>query len=373
MSLPQVTASAASCLLLVIALLNASIAHACLMSHQLIGATKAAPQPSLLLVYLARAESQMKEGKLDEAADTLRQALKLPLAAQGRGIVYQRLGAILKKAGELPDALATFRAAVQEQPNNSAAHYELGLVLWEVDHFEAAEVSLRTVVRLEPDHAEAHYWLAGALLWQAKLREAHTFAQRAHELGKKSKDWPHRSRELLADAETALKLEDWLKKKPLGKSAVEIAGTTPEQVLFQDPTLYARLCTARGFYAVATYWYNHLFMSQDYVTACARVQAGCGLGVDAHVLDDERRKQYRQTALTDLQYRLERTEALLGANRTTVWEVRRTMHDFQLTPALSCVRDPAALAKLPAAERQEWQKFWQDVQQLLEKVRKRGP
>ena len=30
-------------------------------------------------------------------------------------------------------------------------------------------------------------------------------------------------------------------------------------------------------------------------------------------------------------------------------------------PALADVRDPAALAKLPDAEREQWQRFWSDV------------
>jgi hypothetical protein len=32
---------------------------------------------------------------------------------------------------------------------------------------------------------------------------------------------------------------------------------------------------------------------------------------------------------------------------------------------LAVVRDPHALAKLPEGERQEWQKFWADVNELV--------
>jgi hypothetical protein len=37
-------------------------------------------------------------------------------------------------------------------------------------------------------------------------------------------------------------------------------------------------------------------------------------------------------------------------------------------PVLAGVRDPAALANLPEPERQTWQAFWQEVEELL-----RGP
>jgi hypothetical protein len=44
--------------------------------------------------------------------------------------------------------------------------------------------------------------------------------------------------------------------------------------------------------------------------------------------------------------------------------VRYQAHWWETDPDLSSVRDPAALAKLPEAERQKWQKLWQDVEDL---------
>ena len=38
---------------------------------------------------------------------------------------------------------------------------------------------------------------------------------------------------------------------------------------------------------------------------------------------------------------------------------------WQTEPALASVRDPAALAKLPDAERQQWGRLWADVAALL--------
>jgi hypothetical protein len=37
---------------------------------------------------------------------------------------------------------------------------------------------------------------------------------------------------------------------------------------------------------------------------------------------------------------------------------------------LSGVRDPQALAQLPAKERQDWQRFWADIDALLKKAGK---
>ena len=40
------------------------------------------------------------------------------------------------------------------------------------------------------------------------------------------------------------------------------------------------------------------------------------------------------------------------------------MLQWQQSPSLACVRGEAARAKLPEAERREWQKLWEDVAEL---------
>jgi hypothetical protein len=47
---------------------------------------------------------------------------------------------------------------------------------------------------------------------------------------------------------------------------------------------------------------------------------------------------------------------------------RQVLEALRGLPVLAGVRDPAALARLPESERQEWQAFWQEVEGLL-----RGP
>jgi tetratricopeptide (TPR) repeat protein len=45
--------------------------------------------------------------------------------------------------------------------------------------------------------------------------------------------------------------------------------------------------------------------------------------------------------------------------------VNWSLTTWQTDPALASVRDPAALARLPAAERQQWQRLWADVAALV--------
>jgi hypothetical protein len=48
--------------------------------------------------------------------------------------------------------------------------------------------------------------------------------------------------------------------------------------------------------------------------------------------------------------------------------VRQTLQHWQKRPDLAGVRDKAALDRLPAAERDAWQRLWSDVGSLLQRA-----
>ena len=49
------------------------------------------------------------------------------------------------------------------------------------------------------------------------------------------------------------------------------------------------------------------------------------------------------------------------------------MQHWQQDADLAGIRDAAALAKFPEAERKEWQAFWNDVHGLLERAQGKTP
>jgi len=55
----------------------------------------------------------------------------------------------------------------------------------------------------------------------------------------------------------------------------------------------------------------------------------------------------------------------LARNRATV---EQKMQHWQADTDLAGVRDPDALAKLPAPERESWRKLWADVEALRKKA-----
>src|SRR5262249_790162 len=99
---------------------------------------------------------------------------------------------------------------------------------------------------------------------------------------------------------------------------------------------------------------------------CAAALAAAGKGEDAAKLDDKERARLRQQALTWLRADLAAYTQLVAnpANRQAV--AQRLAH-WQKNADLASVRGDA-LAKLPEAERQQWQTLWDEVEGLRKRA-----
>src|SRR5262249_53734729 len=145
----------------------------------------------------------------------------------------------------------------------------------------------------------------------------------------------------------------------------------------EDRLALASLCQFRRLYRASAQFYaaalaadtspaNDLRASQQYHAACVAAQAGCGLGEDARTLDDRGKLRLRALALAWPQGDLARGSSQLAARPTADRaEVLTRMKGWLNDPALTGVREPAALARLRGAERQAWQKLWREVESLL--------
>jgi hypothetical protein len=102
--------------------------------------------------------------------------------------------------------------------------------------------------------------------------------------------------------------------------------------------------------------------------ACAAARAGCGEGEDAAGLKEVERARLRRQAhawlRADLAAWARRLEGGQAQDRPAV--VAKLRH-WQGDADLAGLRDPAALAKLPAEEREACQKLWAEVEALLKK------
>jgi hypothetical protein len=109
--------------------------------------------------------------------------------------------------------------------------------------------------------------------------------------------------------------------------------------------------------------------ARRYNAACCAALAAAGKGIDAAQLEAKERARWRKQALSWL-----RADLDLWARRAASGEpvdraaVRQTLGHWQRGADLAGVREKAALAGLPAAERKDWHQFWADVAALLHKV-----
>jgi serine/threonine-protein kinase len=97
--------------------------------------------------------------------------------------------------------------------------------------------------------------------------------------------------------------------------------------------------------------------------------AGCGKGIDADQLDDKERGLRRRQALEWLRQDLTAWSDLAAKNDAQSRAlVRVRMRALQTDYDLACLRASDALARLSAEEQQQWEKFWSDVNALLQRV-----
>jgi hypothetical protein len=147
----------------------------------------------------------------------------------------------------------------------------------------------------------------------------------------------------------------------------------------------ADLCQLKRHYATAARLCAEAFAEQPkladdlkawyrYSAACCAALAGCGKGEDAGKLDDQERTELRKQALLWLRAALDLwAKRLNGGKPRDRQEVAAKMLHWQKDSDLAGLRDPAALAKLPAGERQGCEKLWADVAALLREAQTASP
>jgi serine/threonine-protein kinase len=102
-----------------------------------------------------------------------------------------------------------------------------------------------------------------------------------------------------------------------------------------------------------------------YDAACAAALAGCGQGKDADHLVAQEFARLRKQALDWLRADLTAWSKLLERDTDkTAPDVLRIMAHWLADTDFNGVRGAAALAKLPEAERDDWQRLWEEVAAL---------
>jgi serine/threonine-protein kinase len=297
------------------------------------------------------------KGRLDDAINHCQEAIRLD--PKGSARAHTTLGAALNAKGRPDDAIGQFQVAIRLDPQLALAHSSLGIVLRDKGRLDDAIDHFREAVRLDAKSAGTHIDLGNALRRKGRLVEAIDHLQEAVRLDPKS-PVPHtnlgaalvqkgRLDEAMNHYEQAVRLDAKLVPAHFNlglvlrdKGRLDEAIGHFQEVVGLDPNL-----------AVARRW---LFTCR-YDAACAAVRAATGDGARQPRLDEAERVGLRRRALDWLRANIELTTELFKGGNAVDW----SLSAWQTDPALAGVRDQDALAKLPNAEREQWQRLWADV------------
>jgi tetratricopeptide (TPR) repeat protein len=348
----------------------------------------------------------MRQGKLPEAVDRFRKAIDLkPDQVQAHynlGIALSELrrwpeavaafraalkarpdlprghimlGDALQNQGQFAEAVADYRKGIEREPNDAVAHYHLGLALAAQGKAKEAIAAYRQAIKVKPDFAEAHCNLGHQLRDEGRFTEALASLRHGHGLGQKIEGWPYPSERWVQECERLVELDE---KLPAVLHGEEQPADAAERLAFADLCVrYKRLPAA-----AARLWAEafadpelaeNVKVLHRYNAACAAALAGSGQGEDGAKLKDKERARWREQAVVwlraDLAAWTKRLEKGTPADRAAV---QQQMQRWQKDTALAGIRDPAALAKLPEAERETCRKLWADVEALLARVKPKG-
>jgi tetratricopeptide (TPR) repeat protein/tRNA A-37 threonylcarbamoyl transferase component Bud32 len=327
------------------------------------------------------------EPKLAQAHDNLGTVLQMQgnltgaIAAYRRAIAldpkcsltHNNLGLALKRQGNGAGAIAAFQTAIGLDGKLAQPHLNLGLALEDTGDVAGAIAAYQKAISLDPKYADAYCALGLILRRQGRLPQSLASLRRGHALGARRAHWRYPSARWVKETERLVELDQQLPAFLKGERQPRNAAEALELAGFcQRP--YKQL------YAAAARFYRAAFAAEPkqveggrpgrrYDAACAAALAGCDRGKDAAGLDAPERARLRRQALAWLRANFSAWQDVFRkAPNQAPSAVRRTLRHWQQDNDLTGVRDQAALAKLPEAERQKWAKLWDDVAALLAKA-----
>ncbi len=280
-------------------------------------------RPDCSAAYIALGEILHSMGRVDEAIDPLERAVRLD---PGNPMAHTNLARALDSKGLWEGAIEHYRQALNIAPGSPVLHNDYALLLESHGQLDEAIEHLRLSVSSEPNSAHIHLNLSVALYYKGLVEEGFAHAQQSVRLD------PN-----LAAAHLSLahRLRD--------------SGRPAEAIEHLERA--ARLENPKP--TTAWYW----LVLTRYQAACAYVQAAAGRRPEDARRGESEHAGERRQALEWLRANLELTARLRNDGK----ELTLSLSTWRSEPALASVRDPAALAKLPEAEREMWQHLWTDV------------
>jgi tetratricopeptide (TPR) repeat protein len=358
-----------------------------------------ARKPALAIAHYNLGDALAATGRLDEAVAAYRKAVEVrpeyaeahcnlgkALGKMGRHdeeiAAYRRatevkpdlalahfyLGLALTERGRPGEAVTALRKAIDLKLDRAEAHYDLGNALRDTGRLDEAAAAYRRAIELRPEYAEAHCNLGDVLLQLGEFARALAAFQRGHELGARRPDWPYPSAEWVRECRRLVELDGREQAVLRGEAQPGSAAERNE---------YARVCYYKRLYLASARLRADAFAADPkladdlkaghrYGGACAAALAGCGRGAGAGRLGAAERARWRQQALAWLRADLTANGKLLeGGDPADRRLAAQRLRQWPRDPNLAALRDPAAVARLPADEQKACRQLWAEVAALL--------
>jgi tetratricopeptide (TPR) repeat protein len=308
------------------------------------------------------------QGRPKEAEQAYRDAIKLkPDYAEA----HNNLGNALMGQSKYKEAEQACRDAIRLKPDYAAAHNNLAVALLRQGRYKEAEQACRDTIGLKPDYAEAHNNLGIALRCQGMFEEALKSFHRCIALFPSGSRGRQVAQQLIAETERLVELDARLS---------EVLAGNGEPASAAERLKLKELCYVKTLYASAARFCRDAFVAEPklaenvagsarYYAACAAALAGCGQGKDAAETDDAERARWRRQALEWLRLDLAWWSKTLEDDKAMSRAlVRSKLQYWRNDDAFAGVRGDDALARIPAEERKEWERFWAEVDALLRRT-----
>jgi tetratricopeptide (TPR) repeat protein len=250
------------------------------------------------------------------------------------------------------------------------ARYQLGLALDSLGQYDEAVDHLQQVVTLNPRYALAHAALGQALIGLGRFREARDATLRG--FGLLPPEHPDRLNVVrqFKHCEVLLLLEARLPAVLRGEDRP--AGAANQLQFAEVFRLKKRYAFAARLFETALA--DKPQLADDvpmarYHAARAAALAGCGQGEDGDKLSTEERARWREQARAWLQADLALLAGKLdGGTAAGRAQVRTKLTRWQADPDLAGLRDPSALDRMTAEEREKCVALWNEVNALLNRA-----
>ncbi|MEG3836971.1 tetratricopeptide repeat protein [Microcoleus sp. Z1_C3] len=136
-------------------------------------------------IYLNNGNQLLESGNLEEAIAAYRNAIELNPDLSWS---HHNLGEALAKLGKLEEAIAAFRRAIELNPDFSWSYHHLGDVLERQQQWEESVAVFHQAIELNPEHFGSYVGLGNSLEKLGQLDEAIAAYRRGSELNPKA-DW----------------------------------------------------------------------------------------------------------------------------------------------------------------------------------------